>query len=92
VDVAVLNGVGVAGLAGQAAEQLRTTGYRIVQVDDGPPLDGPTQVFFVAGQKAEAERMRRDLGISTPVKALPDGAVRDVAPEATQLVVLLGAG
>jgi hypothetical protein len=92
VDVAVLNGVGVAGLAGQAAETLRTSGYRIVQVDDGPRLDGPTEIFFVAGRNAEAQRLRRDLGITNAVTALPDGPVRDVIPEATQLVVLLGAG
>ncbi|MDH3225499.1 MAG: LytR C-terminal domain-containing protein [Thermoleophilia bacterium] len=92
VDVAVLNGVGVAGLAGEAADGLRSSGYRIVQVDDGPARDGPTQVYFVAGLKPEAERLRRDLGIGSAVTALPDGQVRDIVPEAAQLVVLLGAG
>jgi hypothetical protein len=92
VDVAVLNGVGIAGLAGDAAEGLQSSGYRIVQVDDGPAQDGPTQVYFVAGLKPEAERLRRDLGISSAVTALPDGQVRDTVPEAAQLVVLLGAG
>ncbi len=92
VAVAVLNGVGIAGLAGEAAEGLRSSGYRIVQVDDGPAQDGPTQVYFVAGLKPEAERLRRELGISPAVTALPDGPVRDTVPEAAQLVVLLGAG
>lgn len=92
VDVTVLNGSGREGLAGQVSGQLLDTGYGIASADNGPPTPGPSIVYFIAGRRAEAVRLRKDLQLSSPVQPLPDGPVRDIAPESAQLVVLLGSG
>jgi hypothetical protein len=92
VEVVVLNGVGRAGLAAETAERLRRQGYERLAVGDAPPRAEPSTAFFVAGVRAEAERLRRDLELSAPPRALPDGPIRDLVPPAAQVVVVLGAG
>lgn len=92
VGVAVLNGSGQSGVAGQTAGQLQDAGYSIATADNGPATPGPSVVYFIAGRRPEAARLRKDLQLSAPVQALPDGPVRDIAPESAELVVLLGSG
>jgi hypothetical protein len=62
-DVLVLNGNGVAGAAGTAADRLRALGYLIGGVGNAP-LKGTTQtlVMFRDGYRAEAARLAKDLG------------------------------
>ena len=92
VDITVLNGSGADGLAGQVSEQLLDTGYRSAAADNGPTTPGPSVVYFTSGNRPEAARLRRDMQLSAPVQPLADGPIRDIAPEKTQLVVLLGSG
>ncbi len=62
-DVLVLNGGGVSGAAGTAADRLRALGYLIggVRQRDDAGRDG-TIVMFRDGYRAEAARLAKDFG------------------------------
>ena len=63
-SVLVLNGNGRSGAAGQASAQIKARGYLVAAVANAPRTDYPrTVVLYRPGMKAEAERLRRDLGV-----------------------------
>src|SRR5205814_2315660 len=72
-DVLVLNGGGVTGAAGIAADNLRARGYRITSVGNAKKQSGaaPTLVMYRPGYRAEAARLARD--VHTPIVGPLDG-------------------
>ena len=87
----VLNGTTRNGLAAQTATQLKALGYAKISVGTRSGATGPTVVYYREGQKAAAERLAKDLGVSTatPIAGTP---LASAAPGSAQLVVLLGPG
>jgi hypothetical protein len=62
--VVVLNGNGLAGAAGAAAERVRSSGHRVAAVGNAARSDyGRSVVMYRPGRRAEGERLARDLGI-----------------------------
>ena len=63
-SVLVLNGNGIAGSAGAAAERARDRGYLIGAVENAARRDHPRSiVMYRPGYRAEARRLARDLGV-----------------------------
>jgi hypothetical protein len=63
-DVLVLNGGGVSGAAGTAADRLRALGYLIGGVGNASTQGATgTVVMFRDGYRAEAARLAKDLGV-----------------------------
>jgi hypothetical protein len=93
VGLAVLNGTDTAGLAGDTAAQAESFGYEGVTAGNAPPgTSGPSVVYFRAGERPAAERVATDLELDE-VRQLPDsGPLSEAAPEAAQVVVVLGPG
>ncbi|MGD9696485.1 MAG: LytR C-terminal domain-containing protein [Thermoleophilia bacterium] len=93
VSLAVLNGVGTTGLAGQTADQAESLGYASVATGDAPVQTGkPSIVYYRGDNEAAADRAGSDLGIAQ-VQALPAGgpvasAAQAAAPDADVIVVL----
>ena len=72
--VVVLNGNGVAGAAGAAAERVRATGHRIGAVRNASRSDyRRSLVMYRPGRRSEGERLARDLDVSVigPLDGLP---------------------
>lgn len=88
VRVAVLNGAGISGLAGQVGDVLSSLGYEVPVVADGPS-SSTTSLVHAPGQRAAAERLAGDLDAAVTIT---DGeAVGDVAlPADADVAVLLG--
>jgi hypothetical protein len=62
--VVVLNGNGLAGAAGAAAERVRSSGHRVATVGNAARSDyGRSVVMYRPGRRHEAERLARDLGV-----------------------------
>ena len=87
-DVLVLNGGGVAGAAGTAADRLRMLGYLIGGVGNAS-TQGTTRtlVMFRDGYRAEAARLAKD--IRTPMVAPLDG-MKPSQLMGAQLVLVIG--
>lgn len=87
-DVLVLNGGGVAGAAGTAADRLRALGYLIGGVGNASK-QGTTRtlVMFRDGYGAEAARLAKDLGtrLSAPLDGLKPSQLMGA-----QLVLVVG--
>jgi LytR cell envelope-related transcriptional attenuator len=88
-DVLVLNGSGMTGAAGIAADRLRARGYQITSVGNAPKQSSATRtlVMFRPGYRAEAARLARDA--HTTVVAPLDG-VRPAALMGAQVVLVVG--
>jgi hypothetical protein len=87
-DVLVLNGSGVAGAAGTAADRLRTLGYLIGGVGNAKTQGtARTLVMFRDGYRAEAARLAKDLG--TRMYAPLDG-MKPSQLMGAQLVLVIG--
>ena len=88
-DVLVLNGGGVTGAAGIAADNLRARGYRITSVGNAKKQSGaaPTLVMYRPGYRAEAARLARD--VHTPIVGPLDG-MRPAALMGAQIVLVVG--
>ena len=68
IALAVLNGSGVDGLAGQTAAQAKTLGYTQVTEGNAPPRTGPSIVYYRGSGQAEARQVADDLGIAAAPK------------------------
>ena len=75
VELVVLNGARVAGLAGQVAEQLRTQGFVIRDVGNADTVDA-TIVRYPPGQRAAAELLVSESG--RPAELVEDAEVSTV--------------
>lgn len=92
IKLAVLNGTGVTGRAGQTASQAESLGYQGVVAGNAPTSTDPSIVYYRAGQQSAAERVARDLEV-TQVRALPaSGSLATAAPADAQVVLVLGPG
>lgn len=88
VEVLVLNGNGVTGVAHSEAAHLQSLGYRIGAAENAPPHHyGQSMVMYVPGYVKEARRLARetDIKLVAPVDGLTPAALRS-----SRLVVLLG--
>jgi hypothetical protein len=84
VEVAVLNGTPVAGLAGKVADDVQANGFELGNVtNSGRPYD-QTVVMFAAGQERAGKRVAHDLGV--PVQPL-DSATQRLADGADVVVI-----
>ncbi|HWH31755.1 MAG TPA: LCP family protein, partial [Egibacteraceae bacterium] len=79
VTVAVRNGAGIAGLAGQVAEELRAQGFRVADVGNADTVDR-TVIRHAPEDELAARRV---------AEAVP-GAVLEVRAPGTPLVLVLG--
>jgi len=92
IALAVLNGTDVTGLAGEKAAEAESLGYTGVVADNAPTSTDPSIVYFRQDQRAAAERVARDLEVDG-VEPLPaSGALADAAPDAAEVVLVLGPG
>jgi hypothetical protein len=88
-DVLVLNGGGVAGAAGTAADRLRGLGYLIGGVGNATTQGATgTVVMFRDGYRAEAARLAKDLGVRmfSPLDGMKPSELMGA-----QLVLVIGA-
>ncbi len=67
ITVRVLNGSGVAGLAGQTADALEAQGYQVVEIGNAEPVER-TAVRHPPGQQAAAQRLAGDVPGSTTLE------------------------
>ncbi len=88
-DVLVLNGGGVTGAAGIAADSLRARGYQITSVGNAVKQSTATRtlVMYRPGYRAEAARLARD--VHTKIVAPLDG-MRPAALMGAQIVLVVG--
>ncbi|MDX6584117.1 MAG: hypothetical protein QOI10_3301 [Solirubrobacterales bacterium] len=85
VEVAVLNGTSINGLAGKVASDIEASGYKVGAITNTAPGLKKTEVLFADGQKAAAQKVARDLGVQ---KVAPlDHDLRQLAGGADVVVV-----
>ena len=87
VEVAVLNGTAVTGLAGAVADDVEANGYFLGAVTNSPTPADETVVLYERGHEEEAKVVANDLGVS--VVQLIDAESRELA-EGADVVVVAG--
>jgi hypothetical protein len=92
IALAVLNGTATTGLAAQTAGEAEGLGYVGVTAGNAPTSTSPTIVYFRPGQRAAAQRVARDLQVGAVQQLPATGALADAAPDAAEVVVVLGPG
>ena len=88
-DVLVLNGGGVTGAAGIAADSLRARGYQVTSVGNAAKQSSATRtlVMYRPGYRAEAARLAHD--VHTKIVAPLDG-MRPSGLMGAQIVLVVG--
>ena len=86
VQVAVLNGTDVEGLAGRFGDQIDERGYSLGAITNSPTTFEQSVVMFRPGFKPEAERVARELNINE-VRAMGD-AIADASASAKVAVIV----
>lgn len=86
IDVAVLNGTDVEGLAGRFGDRVDAGGYRLGTITNSPRNFDRSVVMFERGFKPEADKVAGELGISDvrPV----GGAIAETTSGATVAVIV----
>ena len=87
VEVAVLNGTAVTGLAGAVADDVEANGYFLGAVTNSPTPADQTIVLYERGHEEEAKVVANDLGVE--VVQLIDPESRSLA-EGADVVVVAG--
>jgi hypothetical protein len=87
VEVAVLNGTAVTGLAGAVADDVEANGYFLGAVTNSPTPAEQTVVLYERGHEEEAKFVADDLGVE--VVQLIDAESRELA-EGADVVVIAG--
>jgi LytR cell envelope-related transcriptional attenuator len=85
VTVAVLNGTSVNGLAGRVGSDVESNGYQLGAVSSTTPGVEESIALYARGERAEAEKVARDLGIG-PVQRLDRETAR-LAGDADVVVI-----
>jgi len=85
VDVAVLNGTAVPGLAARVGDDVEANGYTLGTVTNSPTPATETVVLYERGHEEEAKFVARDLGVD--VVQLIDPESRELAQGADVVVV-----
>ncbi len=88
VNVAVLNGSGVNGKAGETATTLKGLGYTTVQTGNAATRSGDV-VYYRADAKPAADQVAADLRIAE-VSPIEGAAIASSAPAAAQVIIVLG--
>jgi len=65
IEVAVLNGTAVAGLAAKVGGDVKSNGYELGAVTNSQTPSDETQVFFERGHEEEAKAVARTLGVDS---------------------------
>jgi hypothetical protein len=82
VKVAVFNGSGVAGLAGQTAAELRAQGFTVTSTGNADNMNyTATEIRYAAGEQAQAATLAAQLPGAT------QSQVDDLPPGTVQLVI-----
>jgi LCP family protein required for cell wall assembly len=82
VKVAVFNGSGVAGLAGQSADELRAQGFTVTSTGNADNMNyTATEIRYAAGEQAQAATLAAQLPGAT------QSQVDDLPPGTVQLVI-----
>jgi hypothetical protein len=74
IEVAVLNGTALSGLAGRTGDQLERDGFQLGAVTNSPSSFSTSVVMFTRGNKPEARRVARDLRIRELTLMTPEVA------------------
>ncbi len=85
VEVAVLNGTSINGLAGKVASDIEASGYTVGAITNTTPGVEKTEVFYAKHQKRAAQQVARDLGVNR-VDPL-ERALRELAAGADVVVI-----
>jgi hypothetical protein len=85
VEVAVLNGTSINGLAGKVASDIEASGYKVGAITNTAPGAERTEVFYADQQKPAAEKVARDLGVEKLAPLERD--LRELAAGADVVVV-----
>ena len=85
VNVAVLNGTSIPGLAGNVADDVQRSGFQLGSVTNSRKQYQQTVVMFGQGQQKAATRVAHVLGV-TPVQPI-DAQTRSLAPNANVVVI-----
>jgi hypothetical protein len=85
VEVAVLNGTSINGLAGKVASDIDAAGYKVGAITNTAPGVERTEVFYADHQKPAAEKVARDIGVDK-VDSVPKD-VADLVGSADVIVV-----
>ncbi len=85
VEVAVLNGTSINGLAGKVASDIEAFGYSVGAITNTAPGVEKTEVFYADQQRPAARKVGRDLGVKE-VEPL-DKEIRDLAGAADVVVI-----
>jgi hypothetical protein len=85
IQVAVLNGTSVPGLAGKVGDDVESNGYQLGDVGTSERQLDQTVVMFEPDQEREARRVARDLGVR-PVQPI-DAPTRRLAGGADVVVI-----
>jgi hypothetical protein len=85
VDVAVLNGTAVPGLAARVGDDVEANGYTLGTVTNSPTPATQTVVLYERGHEEDAKFVARDLGVD--VVQLIDPESRELAQGADVVVV-----
>ena len=90
VTVLVANGSGVTGAAGTTTERVVALGYLTLEATNAERV-AASQIFYVAGYEAEAQRLAEELSPSAPPQILPMPSPAPVAElGGANLLVVLG--
>jgi LytR cell envelope-related transcriptional attenuator len=85
VEVAVLNGTAVPGLAGAVGDDVEANGYTLGSVTNSPTPADQTVILYERGHEEEAKFVASDLGVT--VVQLVDAESRELAEGADVIVV-----
>jgi hypothetical protein len=85
VEVAILNGTSINGLAGKVASDIEASGYTVGAITNTNPGIEKTEVLYEDGQKPAAQKVAGDLGVEE-VKPL-DRESRELAAGADVVVI-----
>lgn len=85
VEVAVLNGTSINGLAGKVASDIEASGYKVGAITNTAPGAERTEVFYADGQKPASQKVARDLGVDKVAPLERD--LRELAAGADVVVV-----
>jgi hypothetical protein len=86
VQVAVLNGTSVEGLAGRFGDQIDARGYQLGAITNSPTTFDTSVVMFKPGFKPEAARVAKQLGIGE-VRAMGDAVAKTSGKAKVAVVV-----
>ena len=85
IEVAVLNGTSINGLAGKVASDIEASGYKVGAITNTEPGLEKTEVMYADGQKPAAQKVASDLGVEQVDKL--DRELRELAAGADVVVV-----